>query len=139
MPIAVNASARGTSSTLVTGYRGYTGHDSWDLQGRFHVAAFGGEEATSPNVKVLRVDPVRMKADLGLLPGVPEVAIRGAGPGLHLVRHGDMSTDLNVLLSVGGATTYQTVTMPAGQTVWSRQACVARFFPHAEGSCRPPE
>ncbi|HVR21588.1 MAG TPA: hypothetical protein VMS65_17860, partial [Polyangiaceae bacterium] len=115
--VDVNAIDPELVTTLGTGYRGYTGHDSWDLRGRFHAAAFGGEEATSPNVKVLRVDPVRIKAALGLLPGVPEVSIRGAGPGLHLVRHGDKSTDLAVLLSIDGATPYEIVTMPAGETV----------------------
>lgn len=102
--------------TLLTGYRGYTGHDGWDLQGRFYMTAFGGEEAASPNVKVVRVDPVVTKAALGILPGVPTVAIRGAGPGLHLVRHGDSSRDLSVLLQVAGESGYRTVTAPAGQT-----------------------
>jgi hypothetical protein len=102
-------------------YTAFTGHDSWDHDGRFHFTGFGGEGVPStPNVFFLRVDPVRLKAGLGLLPGVPEVAIRGFGPGLHLVRHGDLSTTIDVMLrstADSGEQVYETVTMPAGQVV----------------------
>jgi hypothetical protein len=102
-------------------YTAFTGHDSWDQDGRFHFTGFGGEGVPStPNVFFLRVDPVRLKAGLGLLPGVSEVSIRGFGSGLHLVRHGDLSTTINVILrrtTDWNEKTYETVTMPAGQVV----------------------
>ena len=115
------ASIPAIDSRVDARYTGFTGHDSWDQSGRFHFTGFGGEGVPStPNVFFLRVDPVRLKAGLGLLPGVSEVAIWGSGPGLHLVRHGDLSTDINVILRhtpERGAQTYSTVTMPAGQVV----------------------
>jgi hypothetical protein len=115
------ASIPAIDSRVDSRYTGFTGHDSWDQSGRFHFTGFGGEGVPStPNVFFLRVDPVRLKAGLGLLPGVSEVAIWGVGPGLHLVRHGDLSTDINVILRhtpERGAQTYSTVTMPAGQVV----------------------
>jgi hypothetical protein len=101
-------------------YTAFTAHDAWDPQGRFYFTGFGGEGVPqTPNVYVTRVDPVRLKAALGVLPGVPVVSLRGAGPGLHLVRHGDLSTNLEVILKVtgDGAATYEKVTMPAYKTV----------------------
>ena len=112
------ASVAALDARLDARYTAFTGHDGWDPKGRFYFAGFGGEGVPStPNVYVTRIDPVRLKAALGILPGVADVAIRGAGRGLHLVRHGDLSTDLQVLLSVRGAVPYEIVTAPAGRTV----------------------
>jgi len=101
-------------------YTAFTGHDSWDQEGRFYFTGFGGEGVPStPNVYFLRVDPVRIKAGLGVLPGVTEVGIRNFGR-LRLVRHGDLSTTIDVILRMTperGDDSFQTVSMPAGQTV----------------------
>jgi hypothetical protein len=112
------ASVAALDARLDARYTAFTGHDGWDPQGRFYFTGFGGEGVPStPNVYVTRIDPVRLKAALGILPGVADVEIRGAGRGLHLVRHGDLSADLQVLLSVRGAVPYEVVTAPAGRTV----------------------
>jgi hypothetical protein len=109
-------------------YTAYTGHDAWDEHGRFHFTGFGGEGVPStPNVYFTRIDPVRLKAARGLLPGVPIVSLRGAGRGLHLVRTGDRSTELRVIVQANGrdGASYATVTMPAGATVVRVPADVA--------------
>jgi hypothetical protein len=115
------ASVPAIDSRVDARYTAFTGHDSWDQDGRFHFTGFGGEGVPStPNVFFLRVDPVRLKAGLGLLPGVSEVSVRGYGPRLSLVRHGDLSATINVILrrtTDWSAKTYETVTMPAGQVV----------------------
>lgn len=102
-------------------YNAFLGHDSWDSQGRFYFTGFGGEGGPStPNVYLVRVDPVRAKAALGMLPGVPVVRLQNAGAGLALARHGDRSTPIDVLLRgipKGDHAGYRTVTMPAGVAV----------------------
>jgi hypothetical protein len=51
------------------GYDQHTGYDAWDSQGRFYFASF--PSIRSPlfgqvNVRVTAIDPVRLKAALGL-------------------------------------------------------------------------
>lgn len=76
-------------------YNAFTGHDSWDNRGRFMFSGFGGEGfPPTPHVYFIRVDPVRLKAGLGLLPGVAEVRLRGG----QLVRSGDLTSALDVIM-----------------------------------------
>lgn len=102
-------------------YTAYTGHDSWDRQGRFYFTSFGGEGVpATPNMYVMRVDPVRVKAALGVLPGVAKVELHGKGKHRSLVRVGDTTNELQVILrlELGDHTTsIRTVTVPAGETV----------------------
>lgn len=108
------------SERLEPAYDGFTGHDSWDDRGRFAFTAFGGEVDPTPFVYLVRVDPVRLKADLGQLPGVPEVFLRDARPARRLARTGDLTTELDVIIesqSANGAglRSYHHVKLPAGQ------------------------
>jgi hypothetical protein len=94
-------------------YNAFTGHDSWDNAGRFAVTGFGGEGApVTPYVHLLRIDPVRVKAALGFLPGVAEVEIRRG----ELRRTGELASELSVILEVteGGTVSHRNVTVGAG-------------------------
>jgi hypothetical protein len=51
----------------------HTGYDAWDRDGRFYVSSFSPNEHR--NVIVTRIDPVRLKAALGVLPALAEVAV----------------------------------------------------------------
>jgi hypothetical protein len=102
------ARVEGLDERLDARYTAFTGHDSWDEQGRV---------PSTPNVYFVRVDPVRLKAALGVLPGLATLSVRGQGADLHLVRHGDLTTDLQVILRVGdsaASASYQTLVAPAG-------------------------
>lgn len=104
------------SERLPLAYDGFTGHDSWDDRGRFAFTAFGGEAEPTPHVYLVRIDPVRMKAGLGLLPGVPEVSVRGIGAWRRLVRTGDLTTDLDVIVETrAGGLKYHHIKLPAGR------------------------
>lgn len=99
-------------------YSAYTGHDSWDQQGRFHFAGFGGEGLPpTSNVLFVRFDPVRVKAALGLLPGISTVYLKGDGLNTELIRTGDSSTAIDVIIEVTPvfrlAPVYESVTIPA--------------------------
>lgn len=94
-------------------YNAFTGHDSWDNWGRFAVTGFGGEGApVTPYVYLLRIDPVRLKAALGVLPGVPVVELRRG----QLLRRGALESELSVILQItsGETTSYRSVTVAAG-------------------------
>jgi hypothetical protein len=47
-------------------YFNRAGNDSWDRQGRFYIASFGGELESPTDVIVTRIDPIRLKSHLGL-------------------------------------------------------------------------
>ena len=51
----------------------HTGYDAWDRDGRFYVSSFSPNEHR--NVILTRIDPVRLKAALGILPAVTEVTV----------------------------------------------------------------
>jgi hypothetical protein len=97
-------------------YNAFTGHDSWDNWGRFSVTGFGGEGfPVTPYVYLVRIDPVRVKAALGLLPGVPEVEVRRS----TVRRSGDVSTELSVILELtdaAGAISHRNLTLAANQS-----------------------
>jgi hypothetical protein len=48
------------------GYFNRAGNDSWDSKGRFYIASFGTELQNPTDVIVTRIDPVLLKAHLGL-------------------------------------------------------------------------
>jgi outer membrane protein assembly factor BamB len=54
----------------------HTGYDAWDKDGRFYFASFSmnGDR----NVVLTRLDPVRLKAALGLLPSLTEVTLEAS-------------------------------------------------------------
>ena len=54
----------------------------------------------TPNVYTTRIDPVRLKADVGLLPGVPQLKLVGGGEHHFILRFGDQSTALKALVAV---------------------------------------
>jgi len=94
-------------------YNAFTGHDSWDNWGRFSVTGFGGEGApVTPYVYLLRIDPVRLKAALNVLPGAPVVELRRG----QLHRSAELRSELSVILEVNDAGTlsYRNVTIAAG-------------------------
>lgn len=109
----------GLDSRLDARYAVFTGHDSWDLKGRFSFTGFGGEGASvTPNVFLIRVDPVRTKAALGLLPGVAVVGVKKSPTMLTLTRTGDLSSNLTVILRVRAGKAapdrLERVVLPAG-------------------------
>ena len=55
----------------IAAFRQHTGYDAWDADGRFYFASF--TPRSGANVILTRVDPVRLKAALGLPPSAPEV------------------------------------------------------------------
>lgn len=95
-------------------YTGTTGHDAWDNEGRFYFTSFGGEDVPpTPDVAMVRIDPVRLKASLGILPGIPLVSLQ-TERGIGLRRQGDFSTTLSVLLESKDGSLRQTIAFPAG-------------------------
>jgi hypothetical protein len=105
----------------------HTGYDAWDADGRFYFTSFalGGKD----RVVVTRIDPVRLKAALGLLPGVVEIGVEpavetgadGARRAFTLTRSGDTAQPQEVLyrLAFVGADgvrqeRQETATIPSG-------------------------
>jgi hypothetical protein len=56
----------------------HTGYDAWDREGRFYVSSFSPNEHN--NVIVSRIDPVRLKVALHVLPALTEVAVERVAP-----------------------------------------------------------
>jgi outer membrane protein assembly factor BamB len=54
----------------------HTGYDAWDGAGRFYFASFAMDGRQ--NAVLTRLDPVRLKAALGLLPSMTEIALEPA-------------------------------------------------------------
>ena len=102
----------------------HTGYDSWDGAGRFYFASFamGSDE----NVVVTRIDPVRLKVALGVLPSLTEVSVARtpegtSAPGFIFARTGDQARPQKVLyklvLSEAGGTAREqrgSIEIPAG-------------------------
>jgi hypothetical protein len=120
-------------SRLDATYNAFTGHDSWDNWGRFAVTGFGGEGApVTPYVYLVRLDPVRLKGALGLLPGVPVVELGRDRRRRELVRRGDTTSALQVIVEASGllrgdAATHHTVAIPSGATRVSLPAELSRW------------
>jgi outer membrane protein assembly factor BamB len=101
----------------------HTGYDSWDRAGRFYLASFTSK--TRKRVVVTRIDPVRLKVALGLLPSLVEVGLRresGRGaPRFEISRSGGLKRPQEVLYRIAlrdgegaGATHYGSARIPAG-------------------------
>lgn len=82
-------------STEMAGKSFVTGYDSWDNQGRFYEAGF--TMSGGGNVMLMRVDPVRVKVALGLLPTLYEVSAVAGTDGVIISRTGGTDVDLDVL------------------------------------------
>jgi hypothetical protein len=57
-----------------------TGYDAWDSDGRFYFSSFSSfwnmPQSAKQNVIVTRIDPVRLKVALGLLPSLTEITVK---------------------------------------------------------------
>jgi hypothetical protein len=77
----------------------HTGYNAWDTEGRFYFASF--TPWSTENVMVTRLDPVRLKATLGLLPSLTEVTVDRAPeadiPHVVITRTGSTVTSQEVL------------------------------------------
>ena len=78
----------------------HTGYDAWDDKGRFHFSSFSTE--LHRNVVVTRIDPVRLKVALGLLPALSEVRVERStttadGPSFVFGRTNGAGADQQVL------------------------------------------
>jgi hypothetical protein len=111
-------------SPELSGFNVHTGYDGWDAEGRFYFASFSTE--SEGTVVVTRLDPVRLKVALGVLPSLTEVTIdrapkTGAMPSFLFARSGATAMRQEVLYKLvlgepGGATHEErgTVEIPAG-------------------------
>lgn len=100
-------------------FRQHTGYDAWDADGRFYFASFTPK--SSENVVLTGIDPVRLKAALGLLPAVPEVSVARAAEGdgaprFVFTRTGPVAAPLDILYKLADAEgeRYDTIVIPAG-------------------------
>jgi hypothetical protein len=110
-------------SPALSGFNVHTGYDAWDAEGRFYFSSFSTE--SEGDVVVTRLDPVRLKVALGVLPSLTEVNIdrakTGAMPGFLFARSGATATTQKVLyklvLKKTGSAAHEergTVEIPAG-------------------------
>lgn len=103
----------------------HTGAQAWDRDGRFYFASF--TPGSGGNAVVTRVDPVRLKAALGLLPAIGSVSVTrtaGAGaPRFVFSRSGDAGSAQEVLYEITAEKRrrYGSLVIPAGK----RSAAVA--------------
>ncbi len=109
----------------VARFRHHFGADAWDAEGRFYLTSF--TPGSGRNVILTRIDPVRLKAALGLLPAVTEVSLtrtpesQGASFGFAFARTGSTRAPQKVIYQLvatdaqGGARErHGTVVIPTG-------------------------
>jgi hypothetical protein len=115
-PLEIKRLSELSAKLTAEAYTGTTGHDAWDNEGRMYFTSFGGEDVLpTPDVALVRIDPVRLKASLGILPGIPVVSLQ-TEQGIGLRRRGDTSTTLRILLETTDGSLRQAVEFPSGAT-----------------------
>jgi hypothetical protein len=78
-------------------YFNKAGNASWDNNGRFYIAAFGNELVNSTDVFVTRIDPVLLKAHLGLQELV-EIKLEQGAQSTMLTRTGGLDKGVSIIL-----------------------------------------
>ena len=78
----------------------HTGYNAWDTEGGFYISSFSSN--SDRNVIVTRIDPVRLKSALGLIPRLlTEVSVERlpdpVTPHFVITRSGNTAGDQNVL------------------------------------------
>jgi hypothetical protein len=77
----------------------HTGYDAWDTEGGFYISSFSSN--SDRNVIVTRIDPVRLKSALGLIPPLTEVSVERlpdpVTPHFVIARTGSTEGDQEVL------------------------------------------
>ncbi|GCL35149.1 hypothetical protein SR1949_02410 [Sphaerospermopsis reniformis] len=110
----------------------HTGYNAWDSDGRFYFTSFASYHgidkisiANRQNAIVTRIDPVRLKVALGLLPSLTEVTVEKSPqtdkPGFIFTRKGNTKTAQEIIYKLFIVETnestqerYGKITIPAG-------------------------
>jgi hypothetical protein len=101
-------------SQITAQHTAVMGTDTWDAQGQFYLAVSGNLPAfQGSNLLFMGIDPVRVKAAVGALPGVSVVSVQ-TERGYGLLRRGDTSTALEILVEAKHGKKQAIVSMPAG-------------------------
>jgi hypothetical protein len=77
-----------------------TGYDSWDNKGNFYVSNFS--QPQDDNVRLIRINPVRMKVDKGLLPSLVTVNLSTPENDFIVSSVGNTENELEIIFKVDG-------------------------------------
>ncbi|MBN2545121.1 MAG: hypothetical protein JXB50_04940 [Spirochaetes bacterium] len=103
-----------------TNYNDHAGHNAWDLDGNFYFSSFGYNMPEKVTVTLTRVNPVKLKVALGLLPELVKVNIGALGNKVVISRTGSTSQAQEVILSIeskyNNKIVYKKVIIPAGSS-----------------------
>ncbi|MCG6201089.1 hypothetical protein [Psychromonas antarctica] len=83
---------RASSEDFITGY------DSWDSNGSFYIAAFSMND--NENVRMVAINPVRIKVAKGILPELVEVNAQAQADNIIVTRSGVAAQPLTLLYEV---------------------------------------